>query len=81
MIVRETVDDSAADQVFNWPTDLNTVTAEQLVLIDGMGETIASRILAYRDAHGGFRSVDDLLQVKGIGEKRLDVWKRYFYVG
>jgi len=50
---------------------LSTATAEQLDEVDGIGPTLAWRIVEYRDAHGGFRSVAELAQVDGIGEKRL----------
>ena len=39
--------------------------------MDGIGPTLAQRIIEYRDAHGGFRSLAELAQVDGIGEKRL----------
>ena len=51
---------------------LATATLEQLDAIDGIGPTLAKRILEYRDQHGGFRSVDELRQVDGIGEKRFE---------
>jgi competence protein ComEA len=50
---------------------LSTATAEQLDAIDGIGPTLAERIVEYRDAHGGFRSMQELAEVEGIGEKRL----------
>jgi competence protein ComEA len=50
---------------------LSTATAEQLDEIDGLGPTLAERIVEYRDAHGGFRSIEELAEVEGIGEKRL----------
>jgi competence protein ComEA len=50
---------------------LSTATIEQLDGIDGIGPTLAQRIIEYRDAHGGFRSLAELAQVDGIGEKRL----------
>ena len=50
---------------------LSTATVEQLDGIDGIGPTLAQRIIEYRDAHGGFRSLAELAQVDGIGEKRL----------
>lgn len=53
------------------PLNLNTATAEQLDTLDGVGPATAQKILAYRQAHGGFRSVAELGQVPGIGEKRL----------
>ncbi len=50
---------------------LSTATVEQLDGVDGIGPTLAQRIIDYRDAHGGFRSLAELAQVDGIGEKRL----------
>jgi competence protein ComEA len=50
---------------------LSTATVEQLDTVDGIGPTLAQRIIEYRDAHGGFRSLAELAQVDGIGEKRL----------
>jgi competence protein ComEA len=50
---------------------LSTATVEQLDGVDGIGPTLAQRIIEYRDAHGGFRSLAELAQVEGIGEKRL----------
>jgi competence protein ComEA len=50
---------------------LSTATVDQLDGIDGIGPTLAERIIEYRDSHGGFSSLDELAQVDGIGEKRL----------
>jgi len=56
------------------PLDLNTATAEQLDTLPGVGEVTANQIIAYRTAHP-FRSVDDLRQVPGIGDRRFDLLK------
>src|ERR671910_649205 len=53
------------------PVHLSTATVDQLDAIDGIGPTLAARIIEFRDEHGGFRSLDQLSQVDGIGEKRL----------
>lgn len=53
------------------PISLNTATAEQLDTLDGVGPVTAQKILDYRRQHGGFRSIDDLGQIPGIGPKRL----------
>jgi competence protein ComEA len=53
------------------PLDLNTATAEQLDELDGIGHATAQQIVDYREAHGGFGSVEELDQVPGIGETRL----------
>lgn len=54
---------------------LATATADQLDGLDGIGPTLAERILAFRDKHGGFRSIDQLREVDGIGEKRFEALK------
>ena len=53
------------------PVSLSTATAAQLETLPRIGPALAARIIAYRDAHGGFRSVDDLGQVGGIGPQTL----------
>ena len=53
------------------PLNLNTATLEQLDQLQGIGPSTAQQILDYREEHGGFRSVDELDQVPGIGEVRL----------
>ena len=53
------------------PVDLNSATAEQLDALPGVGPATAAAIVAYRTQHGPFRSVDELLQVHGIGPAKL----------
>jgi competence protein ComEA len=53
------------------PVDLNSATAEQLESLPGVGPATAEAILGYRKEHGRFRSVDELLEVRGIGEAKL----------
>ena len=60
--------------------NLNTATAEELQQLSGIGEVLAGRIVSYRETHGGFRTVDDLLDVEGIGETRLNQWRPYLCV-
>ena len=51
---------------------LGSATVEQLDEIDGIGPTLAERIVEYRTENGGFSSLDELQDVDGIGEKRLE---------
>ena len=51
--------------------NLNTATADELDTLPGVGPATAQAILAYRQEHGSFSSVDQLLEVSGIGEKTL----------
>ncbi|MFD4634098.1 helix-hairpin-helix domain-containing protein [Streptomyces sp. NPDC058284] len=53
------------------PVGLNTATAEQLDELPGVGPVLAQHILDYRAEHGGFRSVEELREVNGIGDRRF----------
>ncbi|RMB86399.1 DNA-binding protein [Streptomyces shenzhenensis] len=53
------------------PVSLNTATVDQLDTLPGVGPVLAQHIVDYRTRHGGFRSVDELRQVKGIGDRRF----------
>ena len=54
------------------PISLSSATVAQLDTLDGIGPTLAQRIVQDRDQHGGFRSIQELKQVEGIGEKRFE---------
>lgn len=61
--------------------DLNTATKVQLMELPGIGETTAARILDYREQNERFSSTDELLNVEGIGEKKLLQIEPYIMVG
>ncbi len=52
--------------------DLNSAGSEELQSLPGVGPALAARIVAFRQENGPFRTVDDLLAVKGIGPKMLE---------
>lgn len=60
--------------------DLNTATTQELMRLPNLGEVTAERIINYRDNQGPFRAVEDLLNVDGVGEKRLAQWRAYLVV-
>jgi competence protein ComEA len=64
-------DAGAAPGTPSAPLDLNTATVEQLDALPGVGEVTAGRIVAYRSAHP-FTTVDELLEVPGIGQRRFE---------
>lgn len=51
------------------PVNLNTATTDQLATIPGIGVKTAERIIAYREKNGGFKKIEDLMNVSGVGEK------------
>jgi competence protein ComEA len=64
--------------VFSIPLNLNRVSVEDLCLVPGIGEPLAREIVTYRDRKKGFRSVEELKNVKGIGETKMDAVRNYF---
>jgi competence ComEA-like helix-hairpin-helix protein len=63
------------------PINLNTATSEELQLVPGIGPVTAGKILQMRKSYGSFKSVDDLLAIRGLGPKRLDKMRKYLTVG
>ncbi len=63
-----------------FPLDLNRATAEELEALPGIGPVLAQRIVEYRQQVGRFQSVDELIEVRGIGPKRLEQIRPYVVV-
>ncbi|HUI73602.1 MAG TPA: helix-hairpin-helix domain-containing protein [Candidatus Acidoferrum sp.] len=63
------------------PVNINTANSAQLQEVPGIGPATAEKILKMRKVHGPFKSVDELLAIKGIGRKKLAKWRPYLTVG
>jgi competence protein ComEA len=65
---------------FDYPLNLNTATQAELESLPGIGPTKATDIITYRDQEGFFKTVDDLLNIPGIGPSTLDAIREYLIV-
>jgi competence protein ComEA len=62
------------------PININTANSEELQQVPGIGPATAEKILQMRKSYGAFKSVDDLLAIKGLGKKRLEKMRKYLTV-
>lgn len=74
-------EEAETEPTIAFPIDLNTAGQTELTALPGIGPVLAGRILEYRDSAGRFQSVEELLNVSGIGEKRLEAIWEYVTVG
>ena len=63
-----------------FPIDINTASADMFDALPGIGPTLAGRIIAHRKAIGRFKSIEQLMDVKGIGEKKFADMKKLVVV-
>ena len=61
--------------------DLNSASEAQLQEVPGIGPSLAKKIVEFRSENGPFKSVDDLLKVRGVGEKSLEKLRPHLTVG
>ena len=71
-VTRRAVQETAVEKV-----NINTASQEELENLPGIGEALAGRIVEYRRENGAFAAPEDLLGVKGIGEKTLEEMREY----
>ena len=60
--------------------NLNTAAASELSILPGIGEVLAERIVVYRHEHGNFSSIEEIMDVSGIGEAKFNAMKDYIIV-
>lgn len=65
---------------YQYTVDVNSATWVEWAQFDGIGEALAKRIVADREANGRFQDVQDLLRVKGIGPKKFEAMRPYLMV-
>ena len=70
-----------ATEGFTLLININTASAQELELLPGIGEAYARNILEYRNANGPFQTPEELLNVDGIGQTRLEAILNYITVG
>jgi len=63
------------------PVNLNTATVTELMQLPKVGARTAERIVAYRKQHGGFKRIEEVMNVKGIGEKSFVKLRQHLSVG
>ena len=74
--------EQAAEEIpVSWQVDINTATEAELRQLPGVGEVLAERIEAYREEHGFFTSAEELLNVEGIGESKLEDMREMIVIG
>jgi competence protein ComEA len=69
-----------ANPSFTYPLDLNQATKEELESLPGIGPTKAENILGYREHFGPFTTLEDLLEVEGIGQKTIESLREFLVI-
>ena len=60
--------------------NINTASKEQLILLPGVGDSTSDKIITYRKEYGGFKKIEDIMKIKGIGTKKFEKLKPYITI-
>lgn len=71
---------SKEDLYQDFKIDINKATIDELIRLPKVGPVLAKRIIEYRDKIGGFRNINQLINVKGVGNKTLERLKPFIFV-
>ena len=71
----------AASKVIDQKININTASAAELQQLPRIGEKVAQRIIDFREKHGNFQKIEEIMKVKGIGEKMFTSLKELITVG
>jgi comEA protein len=74
-------DDSSPEHYIDGRLDINTASAEEFDSLPGIGTVLAERIVDYRQEHGAFTRIEELMEVSGIGEKIFGELEKYITIG
>lgn len=68
----EAIEENTVKEVIDGKVNINAADVQTLAIIDGIGEKTAQRIIEYRQENGGFASIENIMDVSGIGEKKFE---------
>lgn len=74
------ITDTTETESVNFPIDINSAGIDELKTLDGIGDATASKIIEYRETYGSFKNREELLNVNGIGEKKLEKIYDFIFV-